>query len=417
MSFGRTNASVAEGLAAELSNDALCTTFDTHKRPRYGACGYSWHGLDMKDFGMLSLAAYFSPTAENDLDGLLKQLLTEDTKVTIKKAMSAPRKWLELEVETCMPRRRGGGLTCRSVTVVSVGGTDPSKVQDILENIRMWTEPVVMEIFSVIFPVVRFWPRETSANVIGTIHRIIKWMAVQDDQWHYQEILDHVRQLPTEQEVVITGHSLGGGIALVVGALSGRQVVAIQPPGLYHALAKHQEQHRAEGFGRELHQNSVSLIVEGDPVSNFDGHGGLVQTMHCDADTAMGCHMIENTLCHLIHNCNDPDARFSTCKYEIPEPEESDPVPQPELKWRQLLAASIGFVGNNTRTYAVCVLGVIAVVWLVLVALEMRRCKRTCAKLVRDRREADGVVEKKACADIDSRLAAVSALTAAVAGG
>mmetsp|Transcript_79448 Transcript_79448/g.257278 ORF Transcript_79448/g.257278 Transcript_79448/m.257278 type:complete len:180 (-) Transcript_79448:550-1089(-) len=127
--------------------------------------------------------------------------------------------------------------------------------------------------------------------------------------------------------------------------------------------------------------------------------------MHCDADTAMGCHMIENTLCHLIHNCNDPDARFSTCKYEIPRPEESDPVPQPELKWRQLLAASIGFVGNNTRTYAVCVLGVIAVVWLVLVALEMRRRKRTRTKMTRDRREAEGSAEKKACADIDSRRA------------
>jgi putative lipase involved disintegration of autophagic bodies len=33
------------------------------------------------------------------------------------------------------------------------------------------------------------------------------------------------------KEVVVTGHSLGGGIALVVGALTDRLAVALQPPG------------------------------------------------------------------------------------------------------------------------------------------------------------------------------------------
>merc|ERR1740121_140100 len=112
------------------------------------------------------------------------------------------------------------------------------------------------------------------ALLIGGIHRVIKWMDLQDDHWHYREILEHVRGHPTDREVVITGHSLGGGIALVVGALSGRQAVAIQPPGLYHALPKHKEHNSAPGFGRNLHQNSVSLVVESDMISNFDGHGG-----------------------------------------------------------------------------------------------------------------------------------------------
>merc|ERR1719291_244890 len=162
----------------------------------------------------------------------------------------------------------------------------------------------MMEIFSVVFPVVRIWPRDTMATLIGGIHRVIKWLDLQDDQWHYREILEHARNLPAEREVVVTGHSLGGGIALVVGALSGRQAVAIQPPGLYHALAKHQEQNGAAGLGRGLHQHSVSLVVEHDPISLFDGHGGLVQTMSCDpgagGSSALGCHMLENTICSLL---------------------------------------------------------------------------------------------------------------------
>jgi len=270
--------------------------------------------LDLKDFAMMSMAAYHTSSAASDLVGLLRELMP-GKKVAITRAVSGHRKWLELEVETCSAVSR-----CRSVTVVAVSGTDTSSVQDILENIRMWTEPVMMEIFSVVFPVVRAWPRETTAMMISGIHRIIRWLALQDDRWHYQEILDHVRSLPAEKDVVVTGHSLGGGISLVVGALSGRQAVAIQPPGLNHALAKHQEQQKGSfGLGRGLHQSSVSLVVEHDPISLFDGHGGLVQTMTCDraGGSALGCHMLENTICNLLRHCGDADGSFASCKFEL----------------------------------------------------------------------------------------------------
>merc|ERR1712176_1558497 len=102
------------------------------------------------------------------------------------------------------------------VTVVAVSGTDPTRIMDYAENLRMWTEPVALQILSTVFPTVRIWPRDITAMVIGGIHSILKSMDVQDDQWHYRVILEHVRRMPAEREVVITGHSLGGGIALVI---------------------------------------------------------------------------------------------------------------------------------------------------------------------------------------------------------
>merc|ERR1712176_1654285 len=94
---------------------------------------------------------------------------------------------------------------------------------------------------------------------------------------------EHVRQIQAEREVIVTGHSLGGGIALVVGALTGHLAVALQPPGTYHSLAKHQQQQQySASSGYALHKRSVSLVFEGDWIQNFDGHGGLVQTMMCD---------------------------------------------------------------------------------------------------------------------------------------
>uniref|UniRef100_A0A7S2JYL0 Fungal lipase-type domain-containing protein n=1 Tax=Zooxanthella nutricula TaxID=1333877 RepID=A0A7S2JYL0_9DINO len=204
------------------------------------------------------------------------------------------------------------------VTVVAVSGTDPTRIMDYAENLRMWTEPVSLQLLSTVFPTVRIWPRDTTAMVIGGIHRILKGLAVQDDQWHYREILEHVRQLPPEREVVVTGHSLGGGIALIIGALTGHLAVAIQPPGVYHSLAKHQTQ-QEQAHGQEVHKRSVSVVVEGDWIQNFDGHGGLVQTLSCDQTSksiAVGCHLVEGTICHLLRYCGDEARRFATCEHD-----------------------------------------------------------------------------------------------------
>jgi len=63
----------------------------------------------------------------------------------------------------------------------------------------------------------------------------------------------------------------------------------------------------------------VSLVVEHDPISLFDGHGGLVQTMTCDraGGSALGCHMLENTICNLLRHCGDADGSFASCKFEL----------------------------------------------------------------------------------------------------
>lgn len=332
LTLGRFN----DAMAGEISPDMHHPEYANLRpgaTPRYGVCGYKWNGLAMKDFAIFSMLSYMSPLPENDLQGLIGQMMPGHN-ATIIGARSVPRKWLEFEVDSCPQgsSRRSGG-SCRKVSVVAISGTDPSSVEDILENIRMWTEPAMMEIFSVLFPVVRFWPRETTAMLIGGIHRVIRWLGVQDDRWHYQEILDHVRRIPDDREVVLTGHSLGGGMALVVGALSGRHVVAVQPPGLYHSLAKHQEQdklkNKRHGWGHQLHQSSVSLVVENDWISNFDGHGGLVQTITCDgpnADKTMGCHLLEGTLCSLMRHCGDEDEHFATCRQDLQPAEETEEV-------------------------------------------------------------------------------------------
>eukprot|EP00439_Symbiodinium_sp_Y106_P061811 s580_g9.t1 len=132
----------------------------------------------------------------------------------------------------------------------------------------------------------QIWARDSAALVIRTIHDILGGLGLADNQWHYSEILEHVRSLPRDQEVVVTGHSLGGGIALVVGALADRQAVAIQPPGVYHSLAKHEAQQRPDA---KKHRSGV-------PPSGRRAVGGAI--------------------CHLLRHCGDDAGRFGSCRHE-----------------------------------------------------------------------------------------------------
>jgi len=287
--------------------------------PRYAVCGHTWHGLSLLDYALLAQTSYFNPSEKNDLPALLRVLMPHKNIILKAPPPLSSRKWLELRVTSCAEgaKSTGSATGCSSVTVIAISGTDPSRFTDYAENLRMWTEPVSLQILSTLFPTVRTWPRDTTAEWIGLMHNVMRNMAIQDNRWHYQEILEHVRQKPADEVVVLTGHSLGGGMALVVGGLTGRFAVALQPPGIFHSMAKHQT-HREIG-DIAVHRRSVTLKFEGDWVQHFDEHGGLVQTMSCDRShqgVQLACHMLEGAVCHLVRHCGDSEQRFASCSHE-----------------------------------------------------------------------------------------------------
>lgn len=314
------------GATAGDDTDVFTHVLERNTTGHYAVCGHTWHSLQLVDYALLSLLAYITLNEKNDVPGLLKKLFPH-LEVSIRHLPSQQhRRWLEFEVKRCHSEGLWTGWQegqCKSLSVVSVSGTDISRIADYAENLRMWTEPVALQILQTMFPTIRIWPRDSSSMVIRTIHDILSGLGLEDNQWHYSEILDYVRQIPREQEVVVTGHSLGGGIALVVGALTDRLAVALQPPGVFYSLAKHEAAQRATKKSRDrrgaLHQRSVSLVFEGDWIGNFDGHGGLVQTMLCDQSKksiAVGCHLLEGAICHLLQHCGDEAQRFDICRHE-----------------------------------------------------------------------------------------------------
>jgi hypothetical protein len=178
----------------------------------------------------------------------------------------------------------------------------------------MWTEPVAKSMLTLAFPTVRAWTPKTTAMVFDAYQEFLAFIGIPDDiQYKYQRLLEYVqsRQFPEGNQVVLTGHSLGGGIASIVGAIARVPTVTFLSPGMYQTASKflyHSSKEKRQ-IVELVHNQSVAIQVENDFVGKYlDSHAGLVQTITCSVDhlAPLTCHLIDNSICNLVRHCRDP---------------------------------------------------------------------------------------------------------------
>jgi hypothetical protein len=303
------------------------------EKSEYAICNSVLWGLTPIDYALLSLAAYFK---SSELPGIMPMLFPPERDVLPPIVVDA----ILYDGGTGGVRgdgdaRDGDGevfwtefeFADKNLTVLALRGTQFWRVADWIEDVRLWTEPVVLSILSVVFPTLRAWSPHTTAMVLDTLHALLDTLGVPDPDYKYKRLVHHVEQnvkprLPPNHEIVLTGHSLGGGIAHITAALVNTPVVAFSPPGAYQSLSKHlywnakdrRQMHHA------AHNRTVTFVAEGDVIGGLDTHGGLVQTMTCQTDHlgAIGCHLLEHTLCNLVSQCGS-DKRWHSCdlKYQV----------------------------------------------------------------------------------------------------
>jgi hypothetical protein len=59
------------------------------------------------------------------------------------------------------------------LSVIVVAGTDIGKINDVLEDVKMWIEPVLLKLLSAMFPTVRLWPQYLTSLLIETMHSTV----------------------------------------------------------------------------------------------------------------------------------------------------------------------------------------------------------------------------------------------------
>ncbi|KAL4141300.1 hypothetical protein PRNP1_014421 [Phytophthora ramorum] len=296
------------GLANE-TNPAI-----TVDDPLYASCSNRWNGLSLVDLAFFSEAAYFNPlsndTAEfistifdNELGDIHFHLPALNTKTGSK---------LDF-FEAYIPKL--------NTSVISVRGTDIWRFTDFVEDVKMFFEPIVFSVLSSIFPTIRIWPDVTFSTLIELYSEMIGLFGLQHESWYYHELLDYVTAI-NDRKVVLCGHSMGGGIARLVGSIVGTTSVTFSPPGIVQSYSK--LVHHIGGMSTKvdrtsLHHRNFAVVPEYDPITMIDAQAGMTQKISCDTphlSMQLSCHMLEGTLCNLVEHCGSARHRISSCLFE-----------------------------------------------------------------------------------------------------
>ena len=238
------------------------------KKPHYAACSWDWHTLSLFDFALLSEVAYFDERQGNQVQQLVSTLfpgadfmvrLDGRSRDLLPIAQGGRPMYVELTSETL------------GVTVLAIRGTDVGRLHDFMEDIKMFAEPVVFTMLSGIFPTIRLWSQDTTSRVIEWLFNFNSFFGLQGEADYYKPLTQRIFQIleSSNNSVMITGHSLGGGLARIVGTLTELPSVSFSPPGLALSYRKYCAT-RPDGSllsitsKGAMHHESMAVITEFD---------------------------------------------------------------------------------------------------------------------------------------------------------
>jgi lipase ATG15 len=146
---------------------------------------------------------------------------------------------------------------------------------------------------------------------------------------YYKEVTKFIETLKLDErypsqegwEVVLTGHSLGGGLAIISGAQTATRTVSFSGPNAI--LSRHQFEPPVEI--EALDKYVFNVIPDRDPIPMTDDPARLRQYIDCTASMTdvVACHSINRSMCELLYKCGAdgrpiPCACVTKYKYDAP---------------------------------------------------------------------------------------------------
>lgn len=261
---------------------------DTVQIPGYSICGKTWSKLKLSitDMAFLANLGY---KIDNKVHNTTISALVND--------YFLPRgmKWDVESINSKKPSFYHIRNNDQMVHIIGIRGTSDNR--DWLENLKIWNEIAIFQLFFGIFSVKNLPEKFVSTYVLVA--------SILDHHDSYVDKMEEYIKQETQknrtdqerEEYFLVGHSLGGGLAKIVGTKLKIPSIAFSSPGEMYNHLKY-------GYTLEdLEKYTTSFGARNDIISWIDKPGGLVQGVNCDNCGFFDIHSIRNTYENLKKKC------------------------------------------------------------------------------------------------------------------
>ncbi len=192
------------------------------KPHQYPFCEMDLHGLPLIDYAGLCFMAYLKPDSPAFQTFYTAAFDQDEWEI---KHSPGPRTQGAMFVDVYNKRL--------NTSVVAIRGTNPKNLFDVFQDMVMFNGAFCWDVVGMIVPLVQWLPSLWTANLLYLSYLPLKLKfeslsAYRDLSLHYhREVQEYVEGIRKDRQVVLTGHSLGGGIGKIVAARLGIPIVAI----------------------------------------------------------------------------------------------------------------------------------------------------------------------------------------------
>ena len=193
--------------------------------------------------------------------------------------------------------------------IVSIRGTHTS--YDLLADLQLWSAAMLMQVVRAVLPLGGIWTPVFDELIFA----ISKFQSSSLEQISFYIVttafVNDIKEQGIFDSVQLTGHSLGGGLAIISGAQSKTPAVALSGPNAKMSG----KTFKPQVVEKDLNRYTFNIIPNRDPVPRFDDVADNFQNIRCNADANNfpGCHDSTRSLCEIMYTCGS-DNRPVPCE-------------------------------------------------------------------------------------------------------